>query len=86
MKVEPQFIGRADALATQYEGVGAGPFEAMSLQPGTPGWCPLPGIGDLLSIRMHPGPDIRQFRCTARHFDFSAAASPPRVMLELDMP
>lgn len=69
------FIGRAEPLAEQYEGVGATSFVVTDLQSSATALV-VPNIGDELSLRMHPGPDIRRFRCTARHFDFGAAASP----------
>lgn len=86
MQVVFEFIGRAEPLAELYEGVASAPFAAMARQPDTPGWCPLPGIGDLLTLGMHPRPDMRVLRCTGRHFHFDEAGSPSRVVLELDMP
>lgn len=80
MELRMVFIGRAEPLAEQYAGVGATSF---AMAPG--GTQVLPGIGDEISLRMHPGPDIRRFRCTARHFDFGAAGS-PSLTLELDLP
>lgn len=77
------FTGRAEPLAELYEGVGATSFEVKDLASSATALA-LPNIGDQLSLRMHPGPDIRRFRCTARHFDFAAAAE-PLLTIELDM-
>lgn len=74
------FVGQAEALAAQYEGVGATNFSL-----GAAAAHVVPGIGDLLLLRMPPGPDIRRFRCTGRRFDFSEAAK-PLLHIELDMP
>lgn len=79
MDLHIDFIGRAESLAEQYKGVGATSF---AMAPG--GTLVLPGIGDEISLRMHPGPDIRRFRCTGRHFDFGAAAT-PSLTLQLDL-
>lgn len=78
------FVGKAEPLAEQYEGLGVLSF--MTQDPGLAGsGLVVPGIGDLVRVRMHPGPDIRTFRCTGRLFDFSERGA-PRLHVELDMP
>ena len=84
MNVQLVFIGQAEALAAQYEGVGPHGFAAADLPPGNGRGYVAPGIGDRVRLRMHPGPDIRTFRCTGRLFDFSEAGS-PLLQIELDM-
>lgn len=84
MELFIEFIGRADPLATLYEGIDATSFlvtdpvsKAQALV--------VPSIGDRVRVHMHPGPDIREFRCTGRLFDFCGEES-PRLHVELDMP
>lgn len=79
------FIGRAEPLAEHYEGLGAASFVVHDLVQRNVWALVVPNIGDRLLLRMHPGPDIREFRCTGRLFDFSAAGSPV-LRIELDMP
>lgn len=86
MKLRIVFVGQADALATLYEGIGANVMlELAGPNVGPTHQRNLPCIGDLLRLRMHPGPDIRDFRCTARLWDFSATGE-PFLELQLDMP
>ena len=84
MEIDLQFIGQADRLAEQYEAVGATSFVVHDLANPKLQGLVLPQVGDVIVLRMHPGPDIRSFRCTARRFDFSAAESPV-LQIELDM-
>ena len=78
------FIGRAEPLAELYEGVQTTSFVVQDLASKAQALV-VPNIGDRVRLRMHPGPDIREFRCTGRLFDFSEAGSPV-LHLELDMP
>lgn len=77
------FIGRAEPLAELYEGLGATSFVVRDVATQAQALV-VPDIGDRVTLRMHPGPDIRSFRCTGRHFDFSEAGS-PLLRIELDM-
>jgi hypothetical protein len=79
------FVGRAEPLAEQYEGVGVTSFVVRDLAPGDASGFVLPATGDLVRLRMHPGPDIRTFRCAGRLFDFSEVGK-PLLTIELDMP
>lgn len=79
------FTGRAEALAAQYEGVAATSFLVHDPAARNATGLVVPSIGDRVRLRMHPGPDIREYRCTGRLFDFSATAA-PLLTLELDMP
>ena len=83
MELRIDFIGRAEPLAELYEGVGATSFVVTDLASKASALV-VPSIGDELSLRMHPGPDIRRFRCTARHFDFSEEGA-PLLSVQLDM-
>lgn len=85
MNIYLVFVGKADPLAEQYEGVGATSFQVNDLAPTGESSLVLPNVGDLVRLRMHPGPDIRTFRCTGRLFDFSEADT-PLLTIELDMP
>jgi len=84
MKLSLHFIGRAEPLAAQYEGVGATSFVVRDLVDRRATALVVPNIGDRVLLRMHPGPDIRAFRCTGRQFDFSEEGA-PLLTLELDM-
>lgn len=84
MDLHITFIGRAEPLAELYAGIGSPSF-ALSMGGHTGPALVVPNIGDLLLLRMHPGPDIRQFRCTNRVFDFSSTAE-PLLRIEPDMP
>jgi hypothetical protein len=77
------FIGRAEPLAELYEGLGATSFLVRDMATQAQALV-VPQIGDVLLLRMHPGPDIRSFRCTGRQFDFSEAGA-PLLRVELDM-
>lgn len=85
MQLSIVFIGRADPLAEQYEGVGATSFVVEHPLRGENKTLVVPQIGDLVRLRMHPGPDIRTFRCTGRLFDFSESGEPV-LEVQLDMP
>ena len=85
MEINMVFIGRAEALAQQYEGLGATSFVVQDRVQRSAQALLVPSIGDRVRLRMHPGPDTRTFRCTGRQFDFSEAGSPVLVV-ELDMP
>jgi hypothetical protein len=78
------FIGRAEPLAELYEGVGTPSFALVDMASTAAGLV-VPNIGDRVRLRMHPGPDMREFRCTGRLFDFSEEAA-PALTIELDMP
>jgi hypothetical protein len=86
MKLNVVFIGKAEPLAEQYEGLGQTSFVVQDerMAPGCAPALVVPGIGDLVQLRMHPGPDIRTFLCTGRLFDFSERGS-PMLELQLDM-
>lgn len=84
MEIFIAFIDRAEPLAAQYEGVGATSFVVHDPADRKATALVVPNIGDRLQLRMHPGPDIRAFRCTGRLFDFSAAGA-PLLTIELDM-
>lgn len=84
MKLQISFIGKAERLAEQYEGVQATSF-VVRLQDPPLSAMALPQLGDVVTLRMHPGPDIHNFRCAGRHFDFSIAAAPVlHVLLDMD--
>lgn len=85
MKLNIIFVGRAEPLAALYEGVGATSFMVRPLVQTDPPIFALPQTGDVVTLRMHPGPDIRSFRCIRRHFDFSRVEE-PLLQIELDMP
>ena len=78
------FVGRAELLAEEYEGIGATSFLVQPLVAGHPATLVLPQLGDRVTLRMHPGPDARSFQCVGRHFDFSQRT--PVLQIELDMP
>ena len=84
MRIDLAFIGRARSLAEFYESATKPQFAVNDSHQPLAGLV-VPGIGDLLRLRMLPGPDIRTFRCTARLFDFSESAAPV-LRIELDMP
>lgn len=84
MELFISFTGRAEPLAEQYEGVGATSFAVRDPTDRNAQALVFPNIGDHVRLRMHPGPDIRTFRCTGRQFDFSAAGA-PLLTVELDM-
>jgi hypothetical protein len=85
MEIFISFTGRAQALAELYEGVAATSFLVRDPAARNATGLVVPNTGDRVRLRMHPGPDIREHRCTGRLFDFSEAAS-PLLTLELDMP
>lgn len=85
MKIFLTFIGTADPLAELYEGVGAASFVVDDLATTGASGFVVPAAGDLVRLRMHPGPDSRTFRCRGRLFDFSEAGA-PLLTIELDMP
>ena len=84
MEISLEFIGRAEPLAALYEGVGQTSFAIRDTQAEGLWTVAPPQIGDVLSLRMHPGPDIRRFRCIGRHWDFSEVGA-PLLRVELDM-
>lgn len=85
MQIDIQFVGRADALAAQYEGMGRVSFIVQDLAPTNGSALLVPAPGDLVALRMHPGPDTREFRCVERLWDFSEAAA-PLLRIRVDMP
>lgn len=85
MKLRVVFVGRAEPLAELYEGVGQPSFTLEDLAPFGKSSLTVPHTGDLVRLRMHPGPDIRTFRCIGRLFDF-AVAGRQELCIQLDMP
>ncbi len=83
MRIDLVFIGKSPALVEFYESALPARFVVNDSEQ-LPGLV-VPGIGDLVRLRMNPGPDIRTFRCTGRLFDFSEVGSPV-LKIELDMP
>lgn len=85
MRIDVEFVGKAEPLAEQYEGVGAISFAVEDRAPPHLRGLLVPAVGDLVRLRMHPGPDVREFRCTERLWDFGEVAE-PALRLRVDMP
>lgn len=74
MQVHVVFVNKADAIASDFDGVSMPAFDIAT-----------PNVGDKFKLRMQPGSVLREFVCTSRSFDFSEE-NDPLLRIELDLP